>query len=475
MHLSLTDRSRAPTFNEPTDKPWAHDLHEEHESEVKPDQLANKPVSSLQEATKEQGKVTPTATAPNRSFSFTTVLGNVNVQISLPGMAQKVTVSNAVKKLHTLLPQHRPPLRRDKPVRVSIPDAAPRYIFPSTDRSFIFIPRALRPNQQGYQRRGRGSFHGSRRPSIYGGGYTPSVAMSRKSSIGASTMRDGIISPAESVMSRHIPNVIDSTRPVVRMPSVGPMPVVIHMAGANGHLSSPTHIHPPAQMPFPAMYGSHPTAMPIYQPRPQKAISVADIESPASFQFKAPQQQQELPFHQQVPTHIASPYIDERTGAQSVQPAISAMAGTTPLSQIPEGAMFAPGFQPYPIMGGPGYFGAPYHNGAFYPPIPDANPYGLPLGGLAPSFIPGSQSHPVNYMPPAGPADGMTGSLLPHQTNGMVYYFNPPMFASEAQNGMQQYPGNAPNGNMMHTAGGVQAPFYYPPVPAAMFYPSQTG
>lgn len=391
-------------------------------------------------------------------------------------MAGKVAVPNVVKKHHTLLPQHRPPLRRDKPVRVSIPETAPRYIFPSVDRSFIFIPRALRPNQQNYTRgRGRGSFGQSRRLSGFTG-YTPSVAMSRKSSMGASTMRDAIRSPTDSVMSRQLAGGRDSVRPVVRLPSAGSTPGFnTGMLGVNGH-------PPMGNMPMPLgpMYGVHSTAIPMHQPRPQKTVSVADIESPASFQFKAPQQQQELPFHQQVPSHMAQQYGDDKSAAQPTQANTSGIAGAAPLSQIPEGAVFAPGFQPYPIMNGPAYFGAPYSNGAvFYPPVHDGSSFGVPMVGpaLAPSFVPGSQSHPVNYVPPSpSVGSGMAGNMMAHESHGMVYYYNPTMYAPEGQSGMQQFP-MAPNGNMMPMPNGVpgQPPYYYPPVPAAMFYPAQSG
>ncbi|KIY02533.1 uncharacterized protein Z520_00998 [Fonsecaea multimorphosa CBS 102226] len=463
-------------FNEPTDKPWAHDLHELHENKMKPAQQETRPIPVVAETEKDQNKVKATSTAPNRSFSFTSILGNVNVQISLPGMAEKTKVPNVVKKHHVLLPQHRPPLRRDKPVRVSIPDAAPRYIFPSADRSFIFIPRALRPNQPGYTRgRGRGSFHGSRRPSIYGGGYTPSVAMSRKSSMGASTMREGIKSPTDSVISRPAATGNESSRPVVRMPSGAPTPSLSRtgLPIMNGHVpmnAAPTQMHAPA------MYGSHSAAIPMHQPRPQKTVSVAHIESPAAFHFKAPQQQQEIPFHQQVPAQVSNFYLEDKTAAQPGQPTMSGMAGVAPLSQIPEGAVFAPGFQPYPVMGAAPYFGAPYSNGAvFYPPVPGTSSFGVPMAGpaLAPSFVPGSQSHPINYLPATGPTESST---LAHESNGMVYYYNPTMFTPGAQSGMQQFP-MAPNGNMMPLGNGMpsQAPYYYSSAPTGMFYPAQSG
>ncbi|OAP58896.1 hypothetical protein AYL99_06193 [Fonsecaea erecta] len=465
-------------FNTPMDKPWAHDLHEQHENKTQSAQQETRPIPPQVDTEKGQNRGKDPSTTPNRSFSFTSIMGNVNVQISFPGMAGKMTVPNVVKKHHVLLPQHRPPLRRDKPVRISIPGAAPRYVFPHVDRSFIFIPRALRPNQPGYTRgRGRGSFHGSRRPSIYGGGYTPSVAMSRKSSMGASTLREDIRSPVGSVISHPAATNNDNSRPVVRMPSGAPTPSLSRsgLPTMNGQIPM-TAAPPPMQAP--ALYGSHAAAIPMHQPRPQKTVSVAHIESPAAFHFKAPQQQQEIPFHQQVPTQISNLYMEDKTAAQPGQPAMPGMAGVSPLSQIPEGAVFAPGFQPYPVMGAAPYFGGPYSNGAiFYPPVPGTGSFGVPMTGpaLAPSFIPGSQSHPMSYMPATGPPDN---SMLAHESNGMVYYYNnPTMFAPDAQGGMQQFP-MAPNGNMMPPLGhGMpsQAPYYYSSGAAGMFYPAQSG
>ncbi|KAH0835223.1 hypothetical protein AYO21_09442 [Fonsecaea monophora] len=462
-------------LTEPTDKPWAHDLHEQHENKTKSLQHSTTPTAAPVDMEKEQGKTKVASSAPNRSFSFTSILGNVNVQISFPGMDAKNLVPNVVKKHHVLLPQHRPPLRRDKPVRISIPGASPRYVFPSADRSFIFIPRALRPNQPGYSRgRGRGSFQGSRRPSIYGG-YTPSVAMSRKSSMGASTLRDGIRSPAESVISRPPAAGNETSRPVVRMPSGAPTPSLSRtgMPVVNGQIAMNAT---PTQMQAPAMYGSHNAAIPMHQPRPQKTVSVAHIESPATFHFKAPQQQQEIPFHQQVPAQMAGLYVEDKAIAQPGPPAVPGMAGMTPLSQIPEGGVFAPGFQPYPAIGGAAYFGPPYSNGAvFYPPLPGTSAFGVPMTGpaLAPSFVPGSQSHPMSYMSVTGPTES---NMLAHESNGMVYYYNPTMFAHDPQGTMQQLP-IAPNGNMLPLTNGMptQAPYYYSSAPGGMFYPAQSG
>lgn len=385
----------------------------------------------------------PASTAPNRTFSFLTVLGNVTVNVSFPGQSEKKAVSNVVKKNHTLLPQHRPPLRRDKPVRISIPDEHPRYIFPSTERSFIFIPRALRPNQQSYFRgRGRGSFHGSRRTSVFGGStYTPSIAMSRKSSIGGAP-RDNVRSPAGSTTSRAMMMGMEPIRPVVRMPSAGLMPAPLPMQAMPDAM-----VHMNGNM----VYGFHSTSIPMHQPRPQKAVSVADIESPASLALKGPQQQQEQPFHQQMPTYVGG--VEEQYGSGQVAGHATGSVGT-PLSHIPESAIYAQAFQPMPFMQPQMMYGAPYGNTAvFYPPMANGMPYGAPMQGLpmVPAYAqPGTQQHPQMIQPQQ------------HESNGMMYY-DPSQFADGPQ--QQQY-------SMMPTMN-PQAPFYYPPGPNGVYYGSQ--
>src|SRR2546423_3021226 len=216
--------SRSAMQPELTAQPWAHDLHD---STLKAEQPI--PVSaSISSAngqslstTRQPANAAPLASpAPNRSFSTSTVVGNVPVNVYLPGMPKKISVKNMAKKQHALLPQHRPPLRRDKPVRISLPDDHPRYIFPSVERSFIFIPRALRPNQQSCSRgRGRGSYGGSRRTSVYGGStYSPSVAMSRRSSLAGVTPQNDIRSPTAATFPRQPGGGGEAGKPVVRLP-----------------------------------------------------------------------------------------------------------------------------------------------------------------------------------------------------------------------------------------------------------------
>ncbi len=438
-------------LSEPIEKQWSHDLHDKHESTEA--QSPKAPVVSAPWQPKPLPAL-PTPTAPNRIFSFSTVLGNVAVNVLLPGISKKV-LSNVVKKNHTLLPQHRPPLRRDKPVRISIPDEHPRYIFPSTERSFIFIPRALRPNQQSYFRgRGRGSFHGSRRTSVFGGStYTPSVAMSRKSSFGG-VVRDNVRSPAGSI-SRAMMMGMEPTRPIVRLPSAGVMQAPIPLQVMPGAPQMPDAM---VQMYGDMVYGFHSTSLPMHQPRPQKAVSVADIESPASLSLKGPQQQQEQPFHQQMPAYVGSP-VEHYASAQ----VHATGSHGTPLSHIPESAIFAQAFQPMPFIQPQMLYGAPYGNPAmFYPPMTNSMQYGAPMPGMPmlPAFA-SSAMYPSPQQPPQlhQSQQPSTGT----ESNGTMYYYDPSQFTDGGQ--QQQFP--------MMPMVNPQASYYYPQGPNGVYYGAQ--
>ncbi|ETN37876.1 uncharacterized protein HMPREF1541_07499 [Cyphellophora europaea CBS 101466] len=433
---------RTGPFNEPIDKPWSHDLHDTHESSKS---LSGNQISG-QMAYNLKSTAPPPTVAPNREFSFLTVLGNVTVNVSLPDMHERKAVAGLVKKQHTLLPTHRPPLRRDKPVRISIPDVEPSYRFPSTERSFIFIPRALRPNQQPYMRgRGRGSFQGSRRPSVMGSVYTPSVAMSRKSSFGG-VARDNVRSPAGSNYGR--PMGMEVSRPIVRLPATGMMPM--HMGPMAAGDAQPFHL-PYAN--GSVAHGVHSTAIPMYQPRPQKAVSVTNIESPVSLSVKAPQPQQEQPFHQQVPPHMAQ--TDDAREQQIDQ---SSAPGGTPLSHIPEGAVYAQPFQPYPMMQAPMYYPAPYHaQNMFYPGMTEsAQGYGNGWTDGTYQIMNFAQNGPQPVQPPGAP----TAPVM-HMQNGMVYY-------TDSSMGQENQAMNGQHGMM--PMGGTYG-FY--PVPTPMFYQPQ--
>lgn len=369
-------------------KQWTHDLHETVNHPSPQPQASTQ--STLPHGPAHSKQMEAPAHGPNRSFSTTTVLGNVPISISLPGFEKKTKVM--VKKHYTLLPQHRPPLRRDKPVRISIPDEHPRYIFPSTERSFIFIPRAMRPNQQ-FRARGRGSFHGSRRPSFLS--YTPSVGMSRRPSNTASNSGSGMHTPTGPLPYQANMPV---QRPVVRMP--GNMNVFVPTAqqtevfmGDNSAI-----IHSPS------------ATLPMHQPIPQKTVSIADIESPT----RGPPQQSQQPFHQQMP----------QVSDQSKMP------------HIPEGAIYAQPFQPFPNVFQPQFYSHPFQPGmAMHPEY--SSGLGGPVMSVQQSQQTGTDQHQA-HMP------------LAHETNGMVYYYDP----------TQQF---VPSSMLQPT-------YYYPPMQNQMFY-----
>jgi len=311
-----------------------------------------------------------------------------------------------IKKHYTLLPQHRPPLRRDKPVRISLPNEHPRYIFPSTERSFIFIPRAMRPNQQQFRGRGRGSFSGSRRTSIYGGSmYTPSIGMSRRPSIAASATGSGMHTPTGMPMTQY---PMSMQKPVVRMPAQGHYSFIPTTQNAEVYLGDQS-----------AIIHSPPATLPMHQPTPQKAVSIDNIESPS---MNVPQQQSQQPFHQQIPAHI-------QDQTQQKMP------------HIPEGAVYAQPFQPYPAMPQQAYYGMPY---PMMQPADGMN-YGMGMGGpvVAPPQQPG----------PAAP-QGQQQAPSAYESNGMVYYYDP----------SQRY-GYPPMMTPMQPG-----PYYYPPAQQQMFY-----
>ena len=443
LHL----RSQNSSAPGPVDSPWAHDLHE---TVAQPEAIESEAIS----AKLHTGVGLPLRPAypsirtppPNRSFSKSTRIGNQQIRVYLAGMQDPIVFSAVPVNQHTRLPHHRPPLRRDKPVRISIPDFPPRYIFPAMDRSFIFIPRALRPNQQGFGRgRGRGSFstYGglpSRRTSTYGGSnYSPSAAMSRRSSLVRATSREGIISPVGSTISRSQGKILEVGKPVVRLP-----PSVDQGQNAPQVPPQPDDVNTIVNLPPPQLYSlpqnplsreNRPMALPMHQPRPQKTVSVADIESPATLNFHPPQQQLQQPFHQQVPLQANGQVYpsDSMLYPHSRHPSHPSQAsGGTPLSQIPERAIHAPPFQPYPYQQPAPFFPQQYPPPVYYypPPVPT-----MPPSITAPTFIPGQQyPYVVSSAPiPTPPEIRSQSGTVAHESNGMVYYYDSSQLAANVE------------------------------------------
>lgn len=496
---------QAAQIDKAAEMPWKHDLHDTINEELAPAKPVDTPQDQLESArifpktapTTQQNQHAP----PNKiSFSSTTHAGKVLIRVYLPGMKSPVPFSEVPWKHYTRLPDHRPPLRRDKPVRVSLPGHVQRYIFPSPERSFIFIPRQMRPNQHGfgsnrYQRSIGGYGYSSRRTSMYGGSmYAASVAASRRSSF-ASVARENAFSPVGSFAGAMQPS-----RPVVRLPH-----------GSQSHFSPATntplgplsgHQTPTGMImhsyPLPAQpqYQGTPTTT-VHQPKPQKAISVTGIESPAVLQQAIPPQEAQ-PFANQLPAHMNDqPAFQPMPAYFSPRSSFSyphhPQAGT-PLSGIPEQALQAQNFQPMmPYAPGPYYAPYPQQQNYFYPPGPGGYP---PM----PMYLPPQQNYMVSppgqsgpppqqqatpQQPPPQPAASeqqensqSQSGMVAHESNGMVFY----MSASEAQqqNQGETYqpaesfvPSYAMPGLPPPTPA-PEAPYFYPQqMPMAGYYPPQ--
>ncbi|GAO14677.1 uncharacterized protein UV8b_04637 [Ustilaginoidea virens] len=515
-----------------TNSPWTHDMHD-----IVAQPAPRRPRQMPEDEGPPNGDgfiptCEPSATPINRTLSTERHIGNAQVRVFLPDMRAASVFPGIPVKQYTKLPDHRPPLRRDKPVRISLPNHPPRYIFPASDRSFTFIPRALRPNQQrirGKPRSTWGSVGGfSRRTSVFGGSYygsaySPSVALSRRSSI--VNDRDFMFSPTGSGFSRP-PIPSDSMRPIVRLPpNTAPQPVMPIQVQAPPLEQVPVPMPGPASVPAaqlpqseqpsaavdasinelpppqthplpqkPALQENRPSSIPMHQPRPQKNISVADIESPTMTQGNGPPAFQQA-FHQQVPLQVANGYGQE---AHSRRPSYQQSTGT-PLSHIPERAIHAAPFQPttygQPPYYGPQVYPAPSQQGYYYPPGysgPNMAPSApgplyapsAPSGGLPNSYLSQSQSDQQQQQqqqqqqpPPPPPSQGLghnaAGSnLVAQEVNGMVYYYD----ASQIPPVSSYTPYSAPQGyqHSVMGMGGMVTPspdgFYYPQHAAGMMY-----
>lgn len=472
--IDMTDNTSTPFQANPFDPtvsgPWAHDMHEvvAQPMPMRQPRQSVQPAEGLPNGDGHIPTRPPSDTPINRILSTEKPLGNVEVRLCFPGLKEAQSFPGVAMKRYTKLPDHRPPLRRDKPVRISLPGNPPRYVFPAIDRSFIFIPRAMRPNQQRVRGRARGGFGSvggySRRTSVYGGSYygsvySPSVGgMSRRSSIAPADF----VSPTGSAMSRPIVRLPPMGQPQMQMPMHGipppfipppPPPTMMLTVEAQGleqqfgtSQASISDLPQPQTHPLPQKPAFQDTArpdsasaMPIYQPRPQKAVSLQHIESPTR-QENTPQQYQQA-FHQQVPPQVANSLAQDPHARNPPYP--SQISTGTPLSQIPERAIHAAPFQPSnypqpPPQAQPGYYNQqpyqmmPPQPGYYYPPQYGNNM--APSAAAAP-FYPGpqqpqgqnyNQGGPPPQAPPAQTADPSGGSstLVAQDVGGTVYFYD---------------------------------------------------
>jgi hypothetical protein len=431
-----------------SEMPWKHDLHEVINEESQAAAAQNKMAQQHREdSARIFARPVLPAQAPRQpqqpatlSFDSTIPVAKGQARVLLPGMKSAVMGSELNIKKYIRLPNHRPPLRRDKPVRVFIPNLGPRYIFPSMDRSFIFIPRQMRPNQRGfgnnnYQQRNTGG-HGysSRRTSMYGGSiYSASIAASRRSSIARDTFSP--VSFASGFGGQ--------SRPVVRLPHNGQF--MSNNASPAGPLSG--HQTPTGQVlhtyPLPQNGPTFNTPLStVHQPRPQKQFSVTGIESPAALhQAKTPAIDEQQPFQNQLPTHMAEqsayhqhpqahfyPQQPQYGYSNQINQAGTPLSGIPELQAFQQNAMYYPQYPTQQNM----YYQPPMH---MY--MPQAQGYMPPQQQQQQHQAPphdSAQSQHQQQVPPQQQQDDPSAAAAPsgmvaHESNGMVFYLP----ASEAQ------------------------------------------
>ncbi|KAF2969604.1 hypothetical protein GQX73_g3987 [Xylaria multiplex] len=427
--------------------PWAHDMHET----VTQPQPVRPPRSSFTDDGPPNGNgFIPTcpqsATPINRKMSTEKLLGNVQIRVFYPGLKDPIVFSGI-------------------PIK----------------QSFIFIPRAMRPNQRvrGKPRSGLGSIGGfSRRTSVFGGSvyagsaYSPSVALSRRSSIAPDMNRDYLASPTGSIVSRPaLP--YDNTRPVVRLPPqnrqdqrippANEVPVVMSMNNSHPALNERPQAQTHPLPPKPPFVENRAAPIPMHQPRPQKTVSVASIESPENSYHQA--------FHQQVPVQVSNGLGQDTHVRHPSYP--SQHSTGTPLSQIPERAIHAAPFQPNQFSQQgfyPAYQMMPPQQGYYYPPVPYPNT----MPPVATAFVPGSQpgQQPQGEIGNGQPTgqNPQNSNLVAQEANGMVYYYDASQLAP-----MAPYPYPASQAYPMPNVGinGMVTPSpdaYYYPTPG-VYYP----
>jgi hypothetical protein len=222
----------------------------------------------------------------------------------------------------------------------------------------------------------------------------------------------------------------------------------------------------------PAYRENWPQNMPMHQPRPQKQVSVAGIESPAS-NFQPPPAHDQQPFSHQIPAGVSSHNGQPPQQGYYAQQPYPAQSTGTPLQNIPERAIHAPAFQPtYPQAA------YPPQGGYYYPQMPQYQPGAV----IAPMVIQNGQQG--QYLVPTiapGPPAPVQGGLQQYEQNGMVFYVDPsqmymqpppmPQADTGAQQQYAQYamPGM---GGMMTPAPDGSA-YYYPVQQGPVYYPQQ--
>jgi hypothetical protein len=244
----------------------------------------------------------------------------------------------------------------------------------------------------------------------------------------------------------------------------------------------------PFAPPRPTWRENLPANLHMHQPRPQKTISVTGIEIPAATHtYDHPSDQQpdhyvapQQPFHHQIPQQMNGANPDLSGYGHARQQSYPAQPTGTPLSNIPEQAIHAQPFQPYPQPGYPPSFnGQPAY---YYPPPPGAYPPGavmapvfVPQHTQQPYMMPAAMPAPPNPTPGAAPGANQAGTsttasgMVAHEQNGMVYYYDPSQLPPAPEGFTQNNYQMPVMPNMMAAA---PDGYFYPPAPG-VFYPPQ--
>ncbi|KAI5811614.1 CASC3/Barentsz eIF4AIII binding-domain-containing protein [Peziza echinospora] len=469
---------------EAVESPWQHDAYEELIAHERPPHNPQPTARPHVARTEFQNHA--------RSVPQPQPQQTAQIIVNLPGMKFPITFSEVPYKFHLRLPSHRPPLRSDKPVRVSLPDLPIKYIFPPKARSFVFIPRAMRPGAPGYingapvSRRG---MHRGPTRSIYAGSVA-SHSISRRSSFqpDITTQPGSPVQVHENTAAPVQSRPVESTeaapeKPVVKLPPPSePQPVAESSASA----AAPPAIRKPSAevakaspqypMHVPPLHDARGTPIiPMYQPRPQKTVSVADIESPASMHYP-------VPYHPAYIEGTSTPisYPNHNVYGHSRQPSYQSQPSGTPLSHIPERAVHAQPFHPaYVQQATPYYYASPQpqthahpilhphaHQQMYthQPPPYTASPQyaSSPLPHGTPTVY---HSIPVPPPPPQTlPPQTLPGATIAQESNGTVYFYDQSTYY--AAYAAATYPTMAPltpapEPGMGVSAGGMM--YYYPP------------
>lgn len=454
-------QSHAHNPSDPTmNAPWAHDMHDTVvEPRLPPPRRrfdTNSQYGGSQVVHATNIPTCPPSAVPiNRAMSVEKPLGMVTVRVFFPPMKEAVLFEKFKVVQYTKLPDHRPPLRRDKAVVIDLPGHPKSQIFPAVDRSFIFIPRALRPNQQRLRgNRSRsvlGSISGfSRQTSMFGGSYyngsmySPSVAMSRRSSITHDVGREFLISPAGSAISRPPLAMDNAPRPVVRLPP-GPPPnqmsgmvpampmggMAMSMAPSGpGSMSLPAPPPPSNYAPAPLSAGgeplypspsqqqqpqsqSQPQQPQQSQPQPQpQQQSQSQLPEGSSLSMVPPPQNHPLPqkpsFQETRPSHnlpMHQPRPQKAVSIDTIEPQVTGNMGQMPQQQQPYAVPF---HQQVPVQMASGFppGGESHVRHPSYPSFSAGTPLSqIPERAIhAAPFQPNMPAQPPMYAQPPNPA-----------------------------------------------------------------------